>query len=111
MIDADRRHRAWVSRVRGYIPGRHLWQTDERAAHGFPSPKVEVDQKMSVRLMIAALIYLRINSVLFAAGIIAILAIQPLPSNVREWIPMVIVTAAFLGLPISWYLAPRLRAR
>lgn len=65
---------------------------------------------MSTRLQIAAVIYLMVQGVLFGFGVIAILA-TPLTVYAPVLIPALIVATAVISLPISWFLAPRLRLR
>jgi hypothetical protein len=65
---------------------------------------------MSVRFSIAALIYLMVQAVLFGIGAVLVLA-TPLNEQAMELMPVVVVTTFIISLPISWWLAPRLRAR
>lgn len=66
---------------------------------------------MSTRLMIAALIYMVVNAVLFGCGVTIALAVPVLAAQANSLVPAVVVTALILALPVSWFLAPRLRAR
>ena len=66
---------------------------------------------MTTRLAIAALVYPTANAVLFGAGLIAVLAIPVLSAYAMTLVPNVMVVSAVLAMPISWNIAPRLRAR
>ena len=66
---------------------------------------------MSTRLMIAALIYMMVNAVLFGCAVTIVLAIPVLAAQANTLVPAVVVTSLILALPVSWFLAPRLRAR
>jgi hypothetical protein len=63
------------------------------------------------RLEIAALVYLMTNSVLFGAGLIAVLAVPALSANAGYAIAAVVILSLVLAAPLAWLLAPRLRAR
>lgn len=65
---------------------------------------------MSVRFQIAAMVYMMVQAVLFGAGMIAILA-TPLAAHAIQLIPPMIAATALISAPISWKIAPRLRAR
>lgn len=65
---------------------------------------------MSTRLQIAAVVYLMIQGVLFGAGVIFILA-TPLTAQAPVLIPVLVGVSALIALPLSWFLAPRLRLR
>ncbi len=64
---------------------------------------------MIVRLGIAALLLMMIQAVCFGVGAVIVLA-TPLKDSAMELMPVVVVTT-ILALPMSWWLAPRLRAR
>ena len=66
---------------------------------------------MRTRTLIAALIALPVNAVLFGAGAIAVLSVPVLAEQAKYLLPVVIVTALAATLPVAWMLAPRLRAR
>lgn len=66
---------------------------------------------MSTRFAIAALIYTMVNAVLFGAGLIAVLTVPALSARAIALIPTVVVVSLVVALPVSWILAPRLRAR
>jgi len=65
---------------------------------------------MSVRLQIAALIFMMVQGVFFGVGIIIILA-TPLTVWAMQLIPALIVLSAAVSVPVSWVIAPRLRLR
>ena len=65
---------------------------------------------MNVRIQIAAMVYLMVQAIMFGAGIILVLA-TPLNAMAMQLIPWVVGVSAILSLPISWLIAPRLRAR
>jgi hypothetical protein len=65
---------------------------------------------MSTRLAIAALVFMMVQAVLFGIGAIVILA-TPLQTRAVELFPAMIAISVALSLPLSWWLAPRLRAR
>ena len=66
---------------------------------------------MSTRLMIAALVYMIVNAVLFGCGVTIVLTIPVLAAQANTLVPAVVVTSLILALPVSWFLAPRLRTR
>jgi hypothetical protein len=67
---------------------------------------------MPARLTIAALIYMMIvNAVLFGCGVTIVLAMPILSALATTLVPTVVITSLILALPVSWFLAPRLRAR
>ena len=66
---------------------------------------------MSTRLIIAALIYMIVNAVLFGCSVTIVLTIPVLAAQANTLVPAVVVTSLILALPVSWFLAPRLRAR
>lgn len=51
-----------------------------------------------------------IQAVLFGAGAVLVLA-TPLKDSAMELMPLVVVATSVIALPLSWWLAPRLRAR
>lgn len=65
---------------------------------------------MSVRLGIAALVYMMVQAVLFGIGTVLVLA-TPLREQAMLLMPWVVATTFVISVPISWWLAPRLRAR
>lgn len=65
---------------------------------------------MSVRFQIAAVIYMMIQGVLFGIGVVAIL-VSPVADRAPVLIPALVAVTAAISIPISWFLAPRLRLR
>lgn len=65
---------------------------------------------MLTRLGIAALVFMMMQAVLFGIGVVTILA-TPLSHEAARLIPGMIVLTMLVSLPLSWWLAPRLRAR
>lgn len=65
---------------------------------------------MSVRLQIAALVFMMVQAVLFGVGAVLVLA-TPLASAAMTAMPIMVVATTIVSLPLSWWLAPRLRAR
>jgi len=63
------------------------------------------------RAQIAALVFLMTNAVLFGAGLITVLTVPSLNENAGPWIALVVAASFILAAPISWIVAPRLRAR
>jgi hypothetical protein len=72
----------------------------------FARPAVQ----MTIRLGIAALLFMMIQAVFFGIGAVVVLA-TPLKDQAMELMPLMIIGTSALALPISWWLAPRLRAR
>jgi hypothetical protein len=66
---------------------------------------------MSTRFAIAALVYTMVNAVLFGAGLIVVLTVPALSADAMALIPTVVVVSLVAAIPVSWILAPRLRAR
>lgn len=66
---------------------------------------------MSRRWMITAVIYMMVNAVLFGIGATAVLSIPALAEQASTLIWVVTFLSFALALPISYVLAPRLRAR
>jgi len=66
---------------------------------------------MRTRTLIAGLIALPINAVLFGAGAIIVLSIPALAEQAKYLLPVVIVAGFVAAAPIAWMMAPRLRAR
>ena len=66
---------------------------------------------MSTRVAIAALIYPIVNAVLFGAGVICVLSVPTLSEHALTLVPASIVAGLVLAVPVSWVIAPRLRAR
>jgi len=66
---------------------------------------------VSTRLAIAVLIYAMVNAVLFGTGLITVLTIPELAAYAGTLIPVVVLVSFILAAPLSWLIAPRLRAR
>jgi flagellar biosynthesis protein FliQ len=79
-----------------------------------PASRSELNQAgssaMWVRVQIAAMVYLMVQAVMFGAGVVLVLA-TPLADSAMTLMPWVVATTAVLSIPISWMIAPRLRAR
>jgi hypothetical protein len=65
---------------------------------------------MWVRIQIAAIVYLMVQAVMFGIGVMLVLG-TPLADMAMTIMPWVVATTAVLSIPISWMIAPRLRAR
>ena len=65
---------------------------------------------MSVRFQIATLIFAMVQGVLFGVGIIIVLA-TPLSAFAMQVLPWVVGISIIVSAPLSWMIAPRLRAR
>lgn len=65
---------------------------------------------MSVRLQIAAMIFLMVQAVLFGVLTLVVL-LSPLSRDAMAVMPWVVGGSTLVSLPLSWMLAPRLRAR
>lgn len=70
-----------------------------------------MSQEFKTRFGIAAVVGLMVNAVLFGAGLIAVLMIPALNANAFVALPVMIVLSFVIAAPISWAIAPRLRAR
>jgi len=66
---------------------------------------------MSIRLQIAALVFLMTSAVAFGVGIVPILMIPAFANHAFESIPAVVLASIAISAPLSWFIAPRLRAR
>jgi hypothetical protein len=66
---------------------------------------------MSTRLQIAALVFMMTNAVAFGIGIVAVLMIPALSNNAFAIVPAVVIASFLISAPLSWLIAPRLRAR
>jgi len=66
---------------------------------------------MRKRIIIAALVFLPTNAVLFGIGAVAILLVPALNAQAPALFPPMIVASFILAAPIAWVLAPRLQAR
>ena len=65
---------------------------------------------MSTRMQIATLVFMMVQAVAFGAGIVAVLA-SPLSQHAMVAIPAMVVVSSAVSAPLSWSIAPRLRAR
>ncbi|MBR0947650.1 MULTISPECIES: hypothetical protein [Bradyrhizobium] len=65
---------------------------------------------MSVRLQIAAMVFMSIQAVMFGAGMLVIL-LTPIQSNAMAAIPTMIAVSFVASAAIAWLIAPRLRQR
>jgi len=66
---------------------------------------------MSIRLQIAGMVFLMVNAVMFGVGIVPVLLLPSLANNAFETIPAVVIASFLISAPLSWFIAPRLRAR
>ena len=66
---------------------------------------------MTNRSAISLLIYGLVQGVLFGAGLLAVLYIPALKANAALFIPLVIAGSIAVAIPLSWKIAPLLRAR
>jgi hypothetical protein len=64
---------------------------------------------MSTRFQIAALVFMMTNA--FGIGIVPILMIPAFANHAFEAIPAVVLASFVISAPLSWFIAPRLRAR
>ena len=65
---------------------------------------------MSVRFQIALMVYLMVQAVMFGIGVMLVLA-TPLARDAMALMPWVVGLTAIISAPLSWWIAPRLRAR
>lgn len=65
---------------------------------------------MALRLGITALVFMMLQAVLFGIGAVLILA-TPLAPSAMQLLPWMVIATIVVSLPLSWALAPRLRAR
>lgn len=70
-----------------------------------------MSQDIKTRLGIASLVGLMVNAVLFGAGLITILMVPAFSAHAFTALPIMIALSFALAAPISWAIAPRLRAR
>ena len=66
---------------------------------------------MRTRLWIAAMIFPMVNAVLFGIGAITVLSSPTLAEKASTLIWLVVAASFIIAAPISWVIAPRLRAR
>lgn len=65
---------------------------------------------MSIRLQISILVYVMVQAVVFGVGIVLVLA-TPLSAFAMNLMPWVVGVSAIVSAPVSWWIAPRMRAR
>ncbi|RAI45426.1 hypothetical protein [Rhodoplanes roseus] len=65
---------------------------------------------MYTRTIIAGLVYMMVQAVLFGVGTV-IIASTPLANDARTLMPWHVVLSFLVAVPIAWWLAPRLQAR
>jgi len=65
---------------------------------------------MSLRLQIAAMLFLMIQAMAFFIALLLVL-LSPLATSSMALMPWVVGLSALVSVPLSWALAPRLRAR
>ena len=65
---------------------------------------------MSVRLQVAAMVFMMVQAVLFGAGMVVIL-LTPIRWDAMEAIPTMITMSVVASAAIAWLIAPRLRQR
>jgi len=66
---------------------------------------------MRKRLIVAALVYLPVNAVLFGIKFVSIMTIPALTVHSETLIPIATIATFILAIPIAWYLAPYLQSR
>lgn len=64
---------------------------------------------MRTRTLIAGMIALPLNAVIFGAGAIVVLSIPALKPWWPYFIPVVVIAGILLTVPLAWRLAPHLR--
>ncbi|MFG1213198.1 hypothetical protein V5F72_14895 [Xanthobacter flavus] len=65
---------------------------------------------MSIRLQLAAMLFMMIQAVTFF-GALLVLLLSPLARDAMTLMPFVVLGSSIISAPLSWWLAPRLRAR
>jgi hypothetical protein len=65
---------------------------------------------MSVRFQITVLVFMMVQAVVFGVGTIIVLA-TPLTAFAMQLMPWVVGISVVISAPLSWIIAPRLRAR
>lgn len=66
---------------------------------------------MRTRLWIAALLFPMVNAVLFGVGVTALLSIPAMSEQASSLFWIVVAVSFVIAGPVSWFIAPRLRAR
>jgi len=70
-----------------------------------------MDRETATRARIAALIYTMANSVIFGAGLVAVMTVPALAADAAIWIPLVVAASFILAAPAAWFIAPWMRSR
>ncbi|WP_296578865.1 hypothetical protein [Xanthobacter sp.] len=65
---------------------------------------------MAIQLQLAAMLFMMIQAVTFFAALLALL-LSPLARDAMTLMPFVVLGSSIISAPLSWWLAPRLRAR
>jgi len=65
---------------------------------------------MSIRLQIAAMVFMCVQAMMFGAGMLLIL-LTPIQTNAMAAIPTMIAVSFVASAAIAWLIAPRLRQR
>jgi len=69
-------------------------------------------RQFTTRFQIAAMIFMMVNAVVFGAGIVPVLMIPSLANIIPAVVIASFVDREFVVCaPLSWFIAPRLRAR
>lgn len=66
---------------------------------------------MTNRTAISLVLYGMVQGVLFGAALLTVLYIPALKANAALFIPLAVLISAALAIPLSWKIAPLLRAR
>jgi predicted tellurium resistance membrane protein TerC len=64
---------------------------------------------MSVRLQVAAIIFMMVQGVFFGVGVVIVVA-TPLKAFAAQLIPLVIGISVLLSVPTAWMIAPLMRS-
>ena len=67
--------------------------------------------KYYTRIAIAALMFMMVNAAFFGVELIVVLTVPALTAHENMLVPAVVVVGTVLAVPVSWIIAPRLRAR
>jgi heme/copper-type cytochrome/quinol oxidase subunit 3 len=62
---------------------------------------------MSIRMVIALVIYMMVQGCMFGVAIVALL-VSPFSNDAMQLLPWVIGTTALISVPLSWVVAKRL---
>jgi hypothetical protein len=65
---------------------------------------------MSIRFQISILVFMMVQAILFGVGVVLVLA-TPLSTFAMQLMPWVVGVSVMISAPLSWIIAPRLRAR